>query len=513
MNIINDPWLYVKYLDGHITQVSVRQAFIDAEKIQNIETPTFHNTKVYIYDVPVIQLLATIVLAAYFKPEYNFRSSSKYFSKELMNKGWDIDIILNYLDKWQDRFNIDDNTYPFLQDIRLKPILDYENKDKIKYVTKVNIIAPNTESPKFEHNSNIPMNIEEFTPSLDELAYILIYDGSMGTSINADNYPGKSLTANCTLFAIGIGETLKDTIIYNCLPLRDSIKEEDMYDKPIWEFDNRDDVLQYINKDTNIGNNVLMCSFFPSFPLLAAIKDNELVDFVYANRKHSDEKICIIDKSIRESISQNYIFNNPWAIRTSGLDDDKNEVVKYKSWSNSIKLLNLCIDITKHLTSSDACDIISTEYQLNKGSKISIYYREYDKMKCNLLSFGKYEVDQNILEYLQNSANHDKAEQFQKILDRIEKSFNEFKASGFGNIVVDSTKLRFSRFAEHYFFNEFCTNIEDDNIIKQSIDILIKEAKTLAKSFETITNNPLNYAKSYKKFSGNLNKLKEAVYV
>ena len=70
MNIINDPWLFVEYLDGTTTQVSVRQAFTAAEKIRKFVTPCFHKTVMYAYDIPVIQLFVTILQAAYYKPEY-----------------------------------------------------------------------------------------------------------------------------------------------------------------------------------------------------------------------------------------------------------------------------------------------------------------------------------------------------------------------------------------------------------------------------------------------------------
>ena len=33
MNVVNDNWLFVRYLNNEVKQISVRQAFIDADKI------------------------------------------------------------------------------------------------------------------------------------------------------------------------------------------------------------------------------------------------------------------------------------------------------------------------------------------------------------------------------------------------------------------------------------------------------------------------------------------------
>ena len=159
MNIINDPWLFVEYLDGTKTQVSIRQAFIDAEKIKNIDTPVFHNTKVSIYEVPVIQFLATILETVYFKPENNFVAHNKYFCKNLMNDGWDLQLILDYLNKWQDRFNLFDEKYPFMQDISLKKYIKDENNDNdLSYISKISVVAPGANNLIFEHNDDIELD-------------------------------------------------------------------------------------------------------------------------------------------------------------------------------------------------------------------------------------------------------------------------------------------------------------------------------------------------------------------
>lgn len=214
--MINDDWLFVRYLNNEVKQISVRQAFIDADKIKNIETPIFHNTRVYIYDVPVIQLLSTILLATYFKPEVNFKAHSSYFSKDLMKNGWDLDLILSYLDQYQHKFNMFDDTYPFLQNIKLK---QQKTKDEdnisLGYISKTNLVAPGGNNLIFEHNSSTKTDLCSYKPTEDELVYILLYLRTMATSPMSKYYPNKALCGNTTMFMINYGKNLKETIVFS----------------------------------------------------------------------------------------------------------------------------------------------------------------------------------------------------------------------------------------------------------------------------------------------------------
>lgn len=513
LNVINDPWLFVKYLDGTIKQISVRQAFIDAEKIENIETPTFHGIKVYIYDVPVIQFLVTILLAAYFKPETNFKARKQDFCKCLFEDGWDLDLILAYLDKWQDRFNIKDSKYPFLQDIRLESIIDYDNTNLEKYVTKLNICSPNIGNAVFEHNTENGLNLNDFIPTIDELVYLLLYFSALGTSINADNFPGKSLTANSTLFVLNYSNNLFKTILMNTLPLRDSQYVDtntgeylEYYDKPIWELDHRNQALTQYDI-SSVFQNRLLCSFFPSLPLFVGIKNNNVVDFVFANRKHANEKECIVDKSIRETIAEKYMFYNIYGILYELTDNDQT-MLSYKNWSPSTRLINLCITMTKQLSKGFACQVITSDLKASTLDKTVVYYREYDKYKCNMLSFGKYEIEKFILDDLQVAENHAKAEYFQNLTASILAKFNILKEC-IDSHLLELIKLQFSNYSEQYFKTQFILDIQNEHILEITTKNLIDFSKNLVKNNSEFIKNPVQFAKAYAIFSSSLNKLLE----
>ena len=159
-------------MDDTVRQISIRQAFIDAEQIKNIETPVFHGTPVKLYEVSVMQFLAVIVLAAYFKPENGFRAKAKFFN---LSSEWDTDLILKYLDQWETRFELFDEKYPFLQDPSLKGQANFDNTSALSYISKVSIITPKNNNIVFEHRNNEHFDMDQYTPTVDELVYLLLY--------------------------------------------------------------------------------------------------------------------------------------------------------------------------------------------------------------------------------------------------------------------------------------------------------------------------------------------------
>ena len=507
MNILNDNWLFVRYLNGKVKQISVRQAFQDAEKIKNIETPTFHGTTISLYDVPVIQLLSIILLAAYFKPKNKFKAADTYFNKNLTEKGWDIKVINDYLDKWQDRFNLFDDKYPFLQDIRLKNEIKEDAKESLSYISRSNLVAPGGNNLIFEHNSTSKLDLIDFKPDLDELVYMLLYLRTLGTSPMAAQYPYKAMSANATLFILNYGKNLKETIIANCLPLRNSNRDTNLYDKPIWEFNSFDELLDYDLGD--ISKNVLLCTYFPCPMYIQydnGVKNILLAKAISTGKTNYD----IFDSETRAELSASYAYTNPWAIKKYVIDK-KSEIGtwSYKEWTNTLKLMNLCIEITQKSSQDFICDLFNSEFQANEDVKSIIYYREYDGMKSNVLSFGKYIVEKGILNKLQKEKNHKKAVEFQTVLNKVQSKFAIFNDSGISNANLKDIKLLFSKYAENYFFDIFVNDITKKDCVENALDVFIKEAKNIVKKLEVVTNNPLKYAQAYRMFCGSLNKLKE----
>ena len=155
------------------------------------------------------------------------------------------------------------------------------------------------------------------------------------------------------------------------------------------------------------------------------------------------------------------------------------------------------------------CNLFSSDFQANDNVKSIIYYRQYDGMKSNVLSFGKYNVEKGILNKLQKEKNHEIAVEFQNMLNKIQSKFAIFNDSGINKSSLEDIKLLFAKNAENYFFTTFIENINKKGYIDEVTKLFIDDAKKVVKKLEAVTNNPLKYAEAYRKFCGSLNKLKE----
>ena len=182
-----------------------------------------------------------------------------------------------------------------------------------------------------------------------------------------------------------------------------------MYDKPVWELDSFDEINQYPAEE--LYKNTLLCTFLPILPIYVVHEDNEIKDILLSR----DVNDCVLDKDTKDSLALAYATYNPWAIRAC-VQEDESEFEKYKEWTKNLKILGLCIDVTKKLPSGFACNIVSTTLQENSNAKCVIYYRQYDGMKTNVLSYGKYEVNQSVFESLQDEHKHELAVDYQSIV-------------------------------------------------------------------------------------------------
>ena len=494
MNIINDPWLFVEYLDGTTTQVSVRQAFTDAEKIRKFVTPCFHKTVMYAYDIPVIQLFVTILQAAYYKPEYDFIAKDEFFSKNLMTNGWDDKVLFGYLDKWSCRFNLFDEKYPFLQDITLQPT-GSEGHD---YLTTVNPFAPCANNVFFGKirsvckDRNDPMAFYEMDET--ELAYHLLFENVFGHSPCGAQYPHKAVSFKAGLNIIPEGKNIRETIIFNCLPLEKSSRPVDeyesdiMYDRPVWELNSQSEILNY--DMANVCKNKLLCTFFPGFHIRAFKEDGKIVEIVLGR----DIKESVFNKEDMDSLRDNYVIHNPWAIYATKEDKKtKEKTYFYKQWYPTIKLMSLCLEITSNLPDSISCNIVDQELQKNHGATCLIYFREMDDKFANVLSCGRYEVRQEVFDKLQDEQNHEKASQVCKRMDAVLSNMrstvsriNKYSASIERNSKTLISKESFRRIETqfvdkvvHYFFNEFIDNIDKEDITTESFKQIHAWAKEL----------------------------------
>lgn len=516
MNVINDNWLFVRYLDNEVKQISIKQAFQDAEKILDIETPIFHDYKCQIYDVCTLELLTTILKATYYKPKYKFIAGKDNFQDYLFDN-WNIDEIVEYLNEWQHRFNLFDNEYPFLQDISL---LEEVNKQNNNYIAVTNPICPGGQNIVFgKIKTQGPEGSIEYMKSYSfdsiELIYILLYTSIMGTSTAASQYPNTGLSSKVASFIIPKGKNLKETLSLNCFPLKTSDRpneyEDDIfYDRPIWEL-NIGDFEKF--DITNITKNVLICTFFPGMPMLAKKNvENNIINNMVIGRKE------IFNKDIKNQLKDNYVNNNPWSINKSRTEKDGSINISYDI--SILKIIDLCIALTNKLTDKSFCNLLDNNLGKDYKFVCNVYYRELDnKYRSYIITFGNHKISSEVLKILENDINHEKAIEFQNIIKEILNSMSSFKGKDYylsdlytktvdGFKVTsynDNIKNAFSLYAEEYFFNTFIPNINDEDILKKTAMDLTKYMQSLVDNINT--NDFISYSKGYKWFKINLNKI------
>ncbi|NYE95732.1 CRISPR system Cascade subunit CasA [Psychromicrobium silvestre] len=103
-NLIDQPWVQVRYLDGKVAEVSLTQAFHEAEKIAQLvgELPT--------QGFAIFRLLLAIL---YRSLDEDFSSEQDW--QELWQSGLPLKEIDSYLDRFRDRFDLLHSEEPFFQ--------------------------------------------------------------------------------------------------------------------------------------------------------------------------------------------------------------------------------------------------------------------------------------------------------------------------------------------------------------------------------------------------------------
>ena len=110
-NLLRQPWLPCKKNDGSVSKVGLIELFRKSDEFidLSIASPTCR--------IGIYRLLISIVMRSH-KPV----TARKWIP--LWNAGLDKDSIISYLEKWEDRFDLFSEKYPFYQ----RPGLDLGDK-------------------------------------------------------------------------------------------------------------------------------------------------------------------------------------------------------------------------------------------------------------------------------------------------------------------------------------------------------------------------------------------------
>lgn len=253
-NLLEEPWIVVMTDDkGSTKKVSLIELFNNAENYKKLagDLP--------VQDFAVLRFLLSIMHTVfsrfdvdgetleYIELDDNYlviseldeddREDYNFEMKKVWEKLWKSEkfpeIIIDYLEKWEDRFNLFDDNYPFYQitekDLKAKNI---EKTGKINFKLMNRLLSESNNKVElfssFGEDYKNDLNLDEI------VRWLITFQGYTGTGDKA-KYPGMTESASKGwLLGLGgvylSGENLKETLLLNMC-----IKDEESLQKPIWE--------------------------------------------------------------------------------------------------------------------------------------------------------------------------------------------------------------------------------------------------------------------------------------
>ena len=389
-NILHEPWLLVRYLDGTARRIGVRQAFVDAHKIREVLPPIMYSKKQFFAAFANIHLLAVITMAANYKPENRFAAKRYDIWEKQLAEGLDVKTILDYLDKYEDRFDIFSKIRPFLQNIRYADKLagnDMLSKKKVavkdvKYISNANPFAPSSNNPLIGarrsftsgYDYPIPMMHYQMTPA--DFVQVLVYSPWCASSA-----PGKypvNLYSQTNVVISPLGSNLAETILRHCVAIPNSSRptpdEPDaLYDRPRWEWDTEEECFLHARSD------MLANSFFNGVELLASPRLNKHGFIEYIHVASTVECLHPTKETEypafqRDRENSEALCFNPYTIRRTGEFEDGSVKFIATEYNLSKTAAHLFLAATKRLEHSECAHILTHNQD---ASSLRLYYRTY----------------------------------------------------------------------------------------------------------------------------------------
>lgn len=520
-NLLNESWIRVKYNSGEIKEIGIRKAFEDAEQIKGILPPVFRGDEISFYYSLIIRFLSHILMSAYYKENTGYASADRRYLKGLYENGIYSDILRDYLDKYEDRFDILSEEYPFLQNKLLKSIYDTGSSEDKKYLTW-NPLAPGNNNKVFGKIRTIDPKaksiIDQYKMSKEEFSYYLLYTASMGNTPATQVSFESSLGKREQLTVVIKGDNLAETILLNTYPLRNSSRpDEDYYkpDMPIWEMNDIHEVMEY-KKD--ISSNLLCKAYYPGISILNMGFDEEgyLNGLVRVGVTEEDKKRIAKnkekkekntdnkdkkEKEKREIMSMDDAVSSSLSVNGLGIPYDLKETISLTPAFNPAVILSymekgeesslimkdykkdetaskLCICATKHTDKYDCCSLLNNISDLDyiENKEVIIFFRNMDGMKITHLELG-YISGNNALTWqvLRNEDNHNLAmyyqEKYGKVVDVLRSCIKGIYPNA-NNASANAVK-ELSYWMEDDFFGQFTEDLSkgmDYESVKRGIE-------------------------------------------
>ena len=210
-NLIEEPWIPVRWLDGSHGELGIRDTLLQAERIAEIQDAS----------PLVVAALHRVLLAVLYRALEGptDRQQARVWFKE----GWPTKKVEAYLEKWRERFWLFDQRYPFAQIPTFEP--------RIWRAWTVLAAEHNADNAKvlFDH---VDVNQAGAISPAQASRWLLAtqtFSVSCGKSELSHTGTAPSATA---VMAFPLGRNLFDTLSYSLVPQNRLILEGDL---PVWE--------------------------------------------------------------------------------------------------------------------------------------------------------------------------------------------------------------------------------------------------------------------------------------
>lgn len=210
-NLIDEKWIPVRFPDGRLDELGIRETLLRSKEIAVIEDPSPF----------VVASLYRFLLAILYRTLEGPTDIDK--AKDLFKNGLPADRITAYLEKWRDRFWLFDEQFPFFQIPTFEPkelkawtVLAAEhNADNAKVLfDHVDVTAPGVISEAMASRWILATQTFSVSSGKSELAHT----GSAPSAISE--------------MVIPLGASLQDTLLFSLVPQNRDIVPSDI---PVWE--------------------------------------------------------------------------------------------------------------------------------------------------------------------------------------------------------------------------------------------------------------------------------------
>ncbi|EMY77995.1 putative CRISPR-associated protein CasA/Cse1, type TIGR02547 [Leptospira weilii serovar Ranarum str. ICFT] len=427
-NLITEKWIPVKTVSGDIKEVSLTDALLKARDYKKIEDPSP-------LVVASLYRFLLAVLHRALKGPTEVSQNVNWFENGFPEKE-----ILDYLEKWKDRFDLFHPKYPFYQ------VADLPNEFMKHWHILTAESGSGSTSTLYNHNNrkNFAECEEIASPSLIVKKILEHQNFTLGGLIRKIQYSQGSAPSATSAIMISKGKDLHETFCLNLVTYNN--KEADI-DTPVWERDSQKMNLKYMKgkvtitkgkkgeekedcqgaKESILGFTNLYTWISRSIKVLPEKVDDRIIikNILYASGISINRETNILFDpmvSYKKSIKKGLISIN--------LNKDK---ALWRDFNSILPQANNGDLVSKVLNHSS--ELVS-DIQSKEPIKLSFYGQVSNKGKIELYRSEHYNISNIIIK------NRRYVESLNKILIDSEKTFSFLKKATFDLLILTEPLLK-----------------------------------------------------------------------